>query len=138
MISGVVVGTLRNLEVVLEELRSLGVLTQERLSDEWVVRRAVERDLQVGVEIVFDVCHRLLALAGQPPAATSREALEACVRMGVLEQIGPYGRMVGFRNLVVHRYDRIEPSVLVDVVNNHLQDFERFRDEVMSYVARSS
>ena len=40
--------------------------------------------------------------------------------------------------MIVHRYDHIESSILVDVVNNHLQDFERFRDEVMSYVSQSS
>lgn len=138
MINGVVLGKLRKLDVVLDELKSLGSLTEERLGAEWILRRAVERDLQLGVEILLDVCHRLLALLGQSPAATSREALEACVRLGILEELEPYGRMVGFRNMIVHRYDHIESSILVDVVNNHLQDFERFRDEVMSYVSQSS
>ena len=97
MINGVVLGKLRKLDVVLDELKSLGSLTEERLGAEWILRRAVERDLQLGVEILLDVCHRLLALLGQSPAATSREALEACVRLGILEELEPYGRMVGFR-----------------------------------------
>lgn len=135
MLNGVIVGKLRNLEGVLRELRSLVPLTEERVESEWLVRRAVERDLQVGVEIVLDICHRLLALAGRAPAATSREALETCVDLGVLESLEPYSRMVGFRNLVVHRYDRIDPAILVNIVNDHLDDFERFRDEVTAYVA---
>lgn len=136
MFNGVIIGKLRNLDEVTSQLRSLGPLSTERLANEWVVRRAVERCLQVGVEIVLDVCHRILALSGKTPAATSREALEDCVRLGVLSTLDPYGEMVGFRNLVVHRYDRIDPNVLVDIANNHLQDFDRFRDEVLAYCAQ--
>ena len=136
MLNGVIIGKLRNLDEVIGELRSLGPLTTERLATEWVVRRAVERCLQVGVEIVLDVCHRILALSGKTPAATSREAIEDCVALGVLSRLEPYGEMVGFRNMVVHRYDRIDPNVLVDITNNHLQDFDRFRDEVLAYCAQ--
>ena len=39
------------------------------------MRRAVERDLQIAVEALIDVCHRVLSLKGSPPAATSRAAL---------------------------------------------------------------
>ena len=130
-------GKIRNLEEVLAELRSLGDLTEERLSREWVVRRAVERDLQVGVEIVLDICHRLLALAGNAPVSTGRQAIESCVEIGVLESIGPYGEMIGFRNMVVHRYDRIEPKLLVELVNHRLHDFDTFKRQVLAYVARS-
>jgi len=135
VLNGVITGKLRNLDEVLGELRSLGPLTKERLSEEWVIRRAVERCLQVGVEIVLDVCHRTLAIEGKTPVATSREAIEDCVTLGVLSKFEPFGEMVGFRNMVVRRYDRIEPEVLVDIVNNHLEDFDRFRDEVLAYCA---
>ena len=108
MFNGVIIGKLRNLDEVTGELRSLGSLTTQRLADEWLVRRAVERCLQVGVEILLDVCHRILALSGKTPAATSREAIEGCVALGVLSGMEPYGEMVGFRNMVVHRYDRID------------------------------
>jgi uncharacterized protein YutE (UPF0331/DUF86 family) len=78
VLNGVIIGKLPNLDEVTGELRSLGPLTTERWATEWVVRRAVERCLQVGVEIVLDVCHRILALSGKTPAATSREAIEDC------------------------------------------------------------
>jgi uncharacterized protein YutE (UPF0331/DUF86 family) len=42
--------------------------------------------------------------------------------------------MVRFRNFIVHRYDRVDAAVLVDVVNNQLTVFERFRNEVLTYV----
>lgn len=111
-------------------------LTTDALEQSWVLRRAVERDLQIAVEIVIDVCHRLIALAGLSPPTNSREAVETCHRLGALSESVPYTRMIGFRNLVVHRYEFVELSILVDIVNQHLEDFETFRREVEAYVGR--
>ncbi|MFA5507044.1 MAG: DUF86 domain-containing protein [Vulcanimicrobiota bacterium] len=135
MINGVISGKLTNLRLRLDELRTLAPLTEERLQD-WLVARAVERNLQVAVEIVIDVCQRLVSLAGRPPASTSREAIEGCVALGVLSAPEPYRRMVGFRNIVVHRYEFVDQGLLLTLVNDHLGDFERFIEEVMSYVER--
>lgn len=69
MINGVIVQKLQTLDEVLLELRSLGQVTESQLHDDWRTRRAIERDLQVLIEIMIDVCQRLIALAGQTPAA---------------------------------------------------------------------
>ena len=46
-----------------------------------------------------------------------------------------YRKIVQFRNFIVHRYERIDSAILVDISNNRLHDFEHFRDEVMLYVS---
>lgn len=135
VINGTVAGKLANLQQVLIELRSLGLVTEQALEQDWMMRRAVERDLQIAVEIVVDVCHRLVALAGLSAPASSREAIELCHTLGALSKVEPYRRMVGFRNLV-HRYEFVDLAVLADVVNNQLEDFDAFRREVEAYVAR--
>lgn len=137
MINGVVSGKLANLRQRLDELLTLYPLTPQRLED-WIVVRAVERDLQVAVEIVIDVCQRLISLAGRPPVASSRDAIEGCVTLGVLSSSEPYRQMVGFRNIIVHRYEFVDTQTLLKLVNDHLADFERFIEEVLSYVDRQS
>jgi uncharacterized protein YutE (UPF0331/DUF86 family) len=132
MINGVVTGKLRNLQERLNELQTLVPLTPGRLQD-WIVLRAVERDLQVCVEILIDVCQRLISLAGHPPSSTAREAVEGCVALGALSSTDPYRAVVGFRNLIVHRYESVDNSVLLRLVNNHLDDFDRFAQEFMAY-----
>ena len=73
---------------------------------------------------------------GTSPAATAREAVEGCVGLGVLGESEPYRQMVGFRNIVVHRYEFVNPDILLTLVNHHLDDFERFVTEVLAYVGR--
>lgn len=132
--NGVILQKLQQLEEVLGELRSLGPVSASGLEGDWKTRRAIERDLQILVEVVIDVCQRLISLAGEVPAAAGADAVERCVKLGVLACAEPYRRMVQFRNFVVHRYDRVDPEILVEIVNRRLEDFDRFRGEVLSYV----
>ncbi|MFN8459584.1 MAG: DUF86 domain-containing protein [Anaerolineae bacterium] len=133
MINGVIFQKLQALDQTLTELRSLGQVEAAQLSQDWRTRRAIERDLQVLVEIVIDVCQRLLSLAGQTPAVAGVDAVERCIQLGALSNQEAYRHMVRFRNFIVHRYERVEVAILVDVVNHHLSDFELFRDEVLVY-----
>lgn len=132
-INGVILRKLQVLDETIGELRSLGTITEEQLTKNWLTMRAVERDLQIAVEVMIDVCQRLIALSGQTPVDSAGEAIERVVQMGALSNIYPYRQMVQFRNLVVHHYERVDISVLVDIVNYHLNDFEAFRKEILTY-----
>jgi uncharacterized protein YutE (UPF0331/DUF86 family) len=112
----------------------LGNIDAGQLTADWRTQRAIERDLQVLVEVVIDICQRLISLAGQTPATTGVDAVERCIQLGALSDDEAYRQMVRFRNFIVHRYDRIEVSILVDVVNQRLPDFERFKEDVLNYV----
>ncbi|NJN95207.1 MAG: DUF86 domain-containing protein [Anaerolineales bacterium] len=127
---------LQSLDETLLELRSLGQISAAQLNNDWRTRRAVERDLQVLVEIVIDICQRLISLAGQTPAVTGVAAIERCVQLGALSDAEAYRQMVRFRNYIVHRYEQVDTAILTDVVNNHLVDFDQFRAEILNYVQR--
>ena len=58
--------------------------------------------------------------------------------LGALSSSEPYRAVIGFRNLIVHRYETVDESVLVELVNEHLSDFRKFSQEVMDYVQRQS
>jgi len=131
--NGILLAKLHSLEETLNELRSLGQVTAARLQQDWRTRRAIERDLQVAVEAMIDICQRIIALHQQTPAPTSAQAVERCVQLGVLSNNPAYAKMVQFRNFLVHRYERIDVGILLDMVNNRLGDFEVFRDEILKF-----
>jgi uncharacterized protein YutE (UPF0331/DUF86 family) len=136
--NGILISKLQSLEETLNELRSLGKLNTAQLREDWRPRRAIERDLQIAVEAVIDVCQRIIALHHQAPAATSAQAVERCVQFGVLSENAAYEKMVQFRNFGVHRYERIDVEILVDIVNNKLAAFDSFRDEVLRFYKRAN
>lgn len=134
MINGIVANKLQTLEEILTELRSLGDIDAAALRQDWRTQRAVERSLQVLVEITIDICQRLIAILGQSPATTGTDSIERCIQLGILSDKLEYRQMVRFRNFIVHRYDRVDTAVLANVVNNQLAIFEQFRNEVLAYV----
>jgi len=131
MINGVILRKLQTFDETLNELGSLGRITAGGLNQDWRTRRAVERDLQILVEIVIDICQRIISLAGQTPAATGGEAVQRCVQLGALSDKEIYRKMAQFRNFVVHRYEYIDVDILADIVNNRLADFAEFRNEML-------
>jgi uncharacterized protein YutE (UPF0331/DUF86 family) len=137
VINGVIAQKLQSLDSVLIELHSLGCLTIQELEQDWRTKRAVERSLQILVEIVIDVCQRILSLSGQTPATTGRDAVDRVIQMGILGRHDAYSKMVQFRNFLVHRYERVDNEILVDMVNRRLVDFECFRNEILAYVRRT-
>ena len=59
MINGVVTSKIEHLENTVRQLESLQPVSQERLAD-WILRSAVERNLQVAVETMLDICRLAL------------------------------------------------------------------------------
>jgi uncharacterized protein YutE (UPF0331/DUF86 family) len=138
MVNGMIAQKLQSLDNVLLELRSLGKVTAAQLEKDWRTKRAVERSLQILVEVVIDVCQRLIALAEQSPATTGRDAIERAVKLGVISDSEAYYKMVQFRNFIVHRYEWVDNTILADMVNGYLRDFEQFRKEVLAYVREAT
>ncbi|MEA3350222.1 MAG: DUF86 domain-containing protein [Chloroflexota bacterium] len=134
LINGVIIRKLESLETTLDELRSLGEVSVQQLQDDWRTKRAIERNLQVLVEIVMDISQRLISVSGQTPASTGRGAIERCIQLGVLSDYDMYRKMVQFRNFIVHRYEQVDTEILVVMINRKLGDFECFRTEILTYV----
>ena len=134
MVNGVIAQKLQALDTVLAELRTLGVVSAKTLRSDWQQQRAIERNLQLLVEVVIDVCQRLVAVIGQSPATSGADAIERCIQMGALTPDENYTRTVRLRNFLVHRYEHIDPDILANMVNRHLGDFEKFRNEILAYV----
>lgn len=106
-INGVVESKLRFLEQTLADLESWPLGTQGEFAHNSMLRRAVERALQLAIESMIDVAERILAARRLPPADTAGQNLHRLKEIGVLKDAERYAEMVRFRNFIVHRYGRI-------------------------------
>lgn len=138
MLNGVLLKKLASLEQILTELQSLGLISAADLQTDWKTRRAIERSLQLAIEIIIDSCQRILSVRGETPAATAGDAVDRCIALGAFADRPAYRQMVRFRNLIVHKYDIVESAVLAEIVNERLSDLADWRREVLDYVANRS
>jgi uncharacterized protein YutE (UPF0331/DUF86 family) len=59
------------------------------------------------------------------------------VQLGILSAEQPYKKMVGYRNLIVHEYERIDPEITYTLATQRLDDFRLFRDEIDRWMMKA-
>jgi uncharacterized protein YutE (UPF0331/DUF86 family) len=103
-------------------------------------RRACERLLQITVECMVDVCNLLVIGLRLGLPSEENDLFEKLGRAGVVspetQQI--LKRMKGFRNLLVHEYGRVSDQMVFEFLQTKLDDFERFKDEVLKFLRQES
>jgi len=129
---------LLRLEEVLTELEELGEIPAEmlrsNLRDSW----AVERGLQVGAEIVFDISNHILSGHFGISAESYEDMLVQLTNRGVLDA-DLHGRLKGlggFRNLLVHDYLRIDPEKVAKALVRAPRDFGDFARAIRGWLRR--
>ncbi|MBN1773618.1 MAG: DUF86 domain-containing protein [Deltaproteobacteria bacterium] len=104
-----------------------------------VARRAVERLVQLVVEVSVDVNDLLAASASLPPPATARDSFQLAARLGVLTA-GLSSRFVasyvGLRNRIVHDYERLDDRLVLRAARRLVADARAFAAAVGSYLSR--
>ena len=133
-----VVRALQRLEANQAVLRDLAVEPLEQFLRDPRLHGSAERYLQVSIEICLDVTRHLVAAEDLGEANTHAEAFERLAQASVIppEFVSTGRRMAGFRNRLVHLYWDVEETVIHDILQNRLGDFDTFRGYVLAYLMR--
>jgi len=129
-INGVIEKKLRFLEQTLADLESWSLGDSVEFARNSMLRRAVERALQLAVESMIDVAERILAAQHLVPEDTAAQNLKRLQEIGVLKDAAQYAELVRFRNFIVHRYEQIDPQIVYSLAKTKLSCFRDFADEI--------
>ena len=127
---------LRKLAEVDEYLQQLAGYRQIDLDSyraDWKTQRIVERTLHLTIESCMDLADHIVADRRLRVPDTGAATFEILAEAGVVSpDLGrSLARMVGFRNILVHDYARLDPAIVLRVLHTDLRDIERFRDVVL-------
>ena len=42
--------------------------------------------------------------------------------------------MSKFRNIIVHQYEKVDPSIVTGILQNNIDDFRKFSGEIVAYL----
>lgn len=103
---------------------------------DWKTQRIVERTLHLAIEVCMDVADHLVADRRLRVPETGAEAFEILAEAGLLPAplATALASMVGFRNILVHDYARLDPAIVVRVLGSDLADIARFREAVQPLI----
>ena len=100
------------------------------------LRKAVERSLQVAVEICLDIGRRIIARERFRYPEDNQDVFRILAEEGIVpgELLSSLLNMARFRNLIVHDYARIDDARVYALLKRHLEDFIAFADAVRVYL----
>ena len=127
---------LANLDMYLEQLAPYRGIDIDVYGQDWKTQRIVERTLHLAIETCMDLADHLVADRRLRIPETGAESFEILAGADLLPRAlgAALASMVGFRNILVHDYTRLDPVIVTRVLRTDLSDLERFRDAMRALV----
>lgn len=124
---------LSELDTYLAQVAPYGQLDVASYSRDWKTQRIVERTLHLAIELCLDIADHVVADRRLRVPDSGADTFRALAEAGLVPEAlaAALGRMVGFRNILVHDYARLDPAIVLRVLRVDLQDLTRFRDVVL-------
>ena len=120
------------IETCVRQLRDLG--QPERIPQDIREERFAAHTLQIAIQAVQDIASHIVSdhRLGEPE--TNRALFDLLCANGWLdpELSVVIQRMIGFRNIVVHGYQHLNPAILQDLVIHRLDDLLAFTEAIRS------
>lgn len=136
---GMVVGKLRLMRDLLDDLGAVGEVTAARLGADRMLRHAVERILTQLVDLAVSVnSHVVSARLGRAPTSY-RESFGQAALAGMIgtELAARLAPAAGLRNVLVHEYTDVDLQQVAVAVPTALRDFSAYVAEVARAVSES-
>jgi uncharacterized protein YutE (UPF0331/DUF86 family) len=130
---------LKALAETISRLKQLQQLSIDELKKDFRNYWSVERGFQIAAEALFDIGNHILA--GHFHAAP-KDYEEIIQLLGDREVIAPELKdqlkgLGGFRNILVHDYLDVDPTVVFDRLQSGLTDFEEFARQILSWMDKN-
>jgi len=124
------------LDEYLSQIKAYADIPVKEYSSDWKIQRIVERTLQLMIETCLDISSHIISDEKLPVPETYADMFRILVRNDILKdsQLAALEKMARFRNIVVHDYEKIDPSIIVGILKNNLGDFEIFEASIIEYM----
>ena len=126
-------GKVSNLETCIARIQEVYRGEREVFLRDLLRQESVLLNLQRACENVIDIANIAVAELDLGVPASARESFELLENAGIVspELTSKMATMVGFRNLVVHQYFRIDPEKVCDIIEQDLPDLQHFANAVV-------
>jgi uncharacterized protein YutE (UPF0331/DUF86 family) len=99
-------------------------------------QRFVERTLHLACECCIDIAAHIISRRGMREPRDNKDLFLVLFENGVISEpvSNAMIKMAKFRNIIVHDYARIDPEIVVGILNKNLLDLKSFSREILQYL----
>jgi len=110
----------------------------EDLMNDYTLRGAVERYLELSIECCIDIAEMIISYENLKRPDSYKEVILAMGHKGILpeEFAKKFSNAAGLRNALVHMYANIDVNELYININKNLGDFDTFAKYIAIYLGK--
>ena len=100
------------------------------------IQDIVSVNLERAVQQCVDIAAIIISRMEIPPPATMASAFELLAQYKIIEhQLAErLKKAVGFRNIAVHEYDRINWAIVYSIITVNIDDFRKFASAILAFI----
>lgn len=131
-----IIDKMDDLEQCLRELEDYLPEDVEEYLMSGMKRRACERAFQLACENLLDICNMIISDEGLGMPRDSRDTVRKLAGHDVISKslASRLEELIGFRNLLVHQYGRVDDSMAHRCLYSESGDFYEFIEEVERFI----
>lgn len=116
------------MDICLNKLKKLRAFDKEIFIEDFTKVDSAKYLLQVSIEAMLDISSHLIARNRWGKPKDNKEHFQMLSDNGIIDKndVSIYFNMAKFRNRIVHMYFDISDDMIYDIVQNNINDFERF------------
>jgi len=97
---------------------------------------SVERCFQISCQVIIDILNLIIIEEGIEKPEESREIISLLFNKGILSEdlAQRMNGVVGFRNILVHEYGKIDRKRIYKYLKEKIEDFQNFKKEIIRWL----
>lgn len=130
-----------SIERCVQQIRHYYALPSERFfAEDFLKQDAIALNLQRACQLCIDLANLTIRRKKLGLPKESAESFLLLAEAGILDKLlaEKLKGMVGFRNILVHEYKKMDLSIMVDVIEHRLEDLVIFAQEIVELFKDSS
>lgn len=111
-------------------------INKDNLKEDIIRYWGIERGIHICIETVIDIANILISSAEVERPSTYRETILMLSKLDIIPEkhAKELSKMVGFRNILVHDYTKIDESIILDILINRIDDFIKYSNYVNKWL----
>jgi uncharacterized protein YutE (UPF0331/DUF86 family) len=125
---------LAELEELLAQVKEYENVAVAEYETDWKIQRIIERTLQMMIETCADTAEHIISDKGYRVPTSYADTFAVLHENRILNSdlFAIMEKMARFRNIIVHRYDRVDAEIIVGIVRKNLNDFLRYKEAIVT------
>jgi uncharacterized protein YutE (UPF0331/DUF86 family) len=125
------------IDTYLKQIGDFSRISLNRYKIDWKTQRIVERTLHILIEACVDIANHIISDQEMRLPTGYADTFKVLMENKVIGKnlCGTLEKMARFRNVVVHQYETIDPTIVVSILHRDLRDFEKYKKAIIKYLS---